>query len=124
MKTCRRTLLCVVALISLNVSLYAQQWISDNPSANSFAISSAAIYTDPADFILVQRAAAFLQHDMEMVTGKKPGLATTLPAAAKSIIIIGTIEKSSLIQQLIKQKKINVDKIKNKWEAYQVQNCS
>ena len=100
------------------------KWLSDKTSVNSFAISSSkneTIYTDPADFTLVQRAAGFLQQDIEMVTGKKPELITALPASAKSIIIIGTIEKSSLIQQLIKQKKINVDKIKGQWDAYQVQ---
>src|SRR6266496_6380510 len=124
MKMCRMNLFLTVAIICLNVSLRAQQWVSDKATPGSFAISSAAIYTDPADLILVQRAAGFLQKDMEMVTGKKPGLITGLPASAKSIIIIGTIDNSSVIQQLIKQKKINVDKIKGKWDAYQVQAVS
>src|SRR5207247_10273625 len=52
---------------------------------------------------------------------RSPELINALPASTKSIIIIGTIEKSSIIQQLIKQKKINVDKIKGKWDAYQVE---
>jgi hypothetical protein len=121
MKMCSKKLFFVVAIICFEVSLHAQQWISDKSTPNSFAISSATIYTDPADFILVQRAAGFLQHDMEMITSKRPELITTLPVAAKSVIIIGTIERSSLIQQLVKQKKINVDKIKSKWDAYQVQ---
>ncbi|HKB44377.1 MAG TPA: glycosyl hydrolase 115 family protein, partial [Chitinophagaceae bacterium] len=118
---CRKNLFFIVAIICFDTSLHAQPWISDKQSATSFAISSAAIYTDPADFILVQRAAGFLQHDIEMVTGKKPELITNLPTSAKTIIIIGTIDKSSLIQQLIKQKKINVDKIRGQWDAYQVQ---
>jgi hypothetical protein len=124
MKMCRKNLFFVAAIICFNISIHAQQWISDKSSSNSFAISSAAIYTDPADFILIQRAAGFLQNDLEMVTGKKPELISVLPSPAKSIIIIGTIEKSSLLQQLIKQKKINVDKIKGQWDAYQVQTIS
>jgi hypothetical protein len=121
---CRKNLLFIVAIIYISASLHAQQWVSDKLTPNSFEISSVAIYTDPADFILVQRVAGFLQNDFEMVTGKKPELINALPAFAKSVIIIGTIEKSSLIQQLIKQKKINVDKIKDKWDACQVQTVS
>ncbi|MES1216233.1 MAG: glycosyl hydrolase 115 family protein [Bacteroidota bacterium] len=124
MKMCRKNLFFVAAILYFNSSIYAQQWISDKPSANAFAISSATVYTDPADFILVQRAAGFLQHDMEMLTGKKPELISSILSAAKTIIIIGTIERSSIIQKLIKEKKINVDKIKGKWDAYQVQAVS
>ena len=124
MKMCRKNLLFVVAAIYLSHSLCAQQWVNDKSTSNSFAISSSAICTDQNDFILVQRAASFLQNDMEMITGKRPELITSLPASAKSIILIGTIDKSSLIQQLIRQKKINVDKIKGKWDAYQVQAIS
>ncbi|MBK5270093.1 MAG: glycosyl hydrolase 115 family protein, partial [Bacteroidia bacterium] len=124
MKMCRKNLFFIVAGICINASLHAQQWLSDKASASSFAISSAGICTDPADFNLVQRAAGFLQNDLKMVTGIKPELVTSIPASAKSIIIIGTIERSSLIQQLINQKKINVDKIKGKWDAYQVQAVS
>ncbi|TMI86586.1 MAG: hypothetical protein E6H08_20695, partial [Bacteroidetes bacterium] len=115
MKMCRKNLFVAVVIICFSSLLHAQQWIRDKPSATAFSISSASIYTDPADYILIQRAAGFLQNDMGMITGKKPGLINTLPASAKAIIIIGTIEKSSIIQQLIKQKKLNVDKIKDKW---------
>jgi Glycosyl hydrolase family 115/Gylcosyl hydrolase family 115 C-terminal domain len=120
----KKNLLLIISIICVIGSLDAQQWISDKPAPNSFAISSVTIYTDPVDFILVQKAAGFLQNDIEMVTAKKPGLANVMPSSAKNIIIIGSIEKSSLIQRLIQQKKINIDKIKNKWEAYQVQTVS
>jgi len=73
---CRKNLFLIVSIVCFNASLHAQQWITDKPSANSFAISTAAIYTDTADYILVQRAAGFLQQDMEMITGGKPALVT------------------------------------------------
>jgi hypothetical protein len=128
MKMCKKNLFFIVAIICFSISLDAQQWISDKQTPDSFAISSvtnkAVIYVDAADFILVQKAASFLQQDIKMVTGKKPEIINNTSSSAKTIIIIGSVEKSALIQQLIQQKKINVDKIKNKWEAYQVQTVS
>ena len=121
---CAKKLFLIVSAICLTITLHAQ-WISEKQTANSYAITSpgsnTTIYVDTTDFTLVQKSASFLQEDIERVTGKKPGLIHALPASAKNIIIIGSIEKSSLIQQLIQQKKINVDKIKNKWEAWQIQ---
>jgi hypothetical protein len=123
-----KKILLLVSINCLTVSLYAQQLVSETQIPNSFAIVSASgnamIYADDGDFTLIQKSASFLQQDIERVTGKKPELINTFPASAKNIIIIGSIEKSSLIQQLIQQKKINVDKIKNKWEAYQLQTLS
>ncbi|HLG38332.1 MAG TPA: glycosyl hydrolase 115 family protein, partial [Chitinophagaceae bacterium] len=107
------------------ISVQAQQVISDKPQPGSLEIVSAnntaIICTDPADFDLIRRSASLLQQDVEMVTGKKLSLATSLPSSAKNIIIIGTIEKSKIIQQLIQLKKLSVNKIKNKWDAYLIQ---
>ncbi|HEY6502526.1 MAG TPA: glycosyl hydrolase 115 family protein [Chitinophagaceae bacterium] len=109
----------------LFVSGKAQQLVNDKTQANSFAIASASgktvIVTDINDLALIQKSASLLQQDIEAVTGKKPSLLHTVPSSAKSIIIIGSIEKSSLIKQLIQQKKISTDKIKGKWEAYLIQ---
>jgi len=114
--------------VCLFFSVQAQQVISEKPSPGSLEIIAgnnlSVICYDEADVDLVRRAATWMQQDAEMVTGKKLSMATTLPASAKNIIIIGTIENSSFIKQLIQQKKLNVDKIKNKWDAYLVQAVS
>lgn len=113
-------------LICLAVS--AQSPISDKPQANNFALVSAghaaAVYTDVNDFALVQKSAALLQQDIDWVTGNKPPLVHTLPSLAKSIIIIGSTEKSSLIRQLVQQKKINTSGLNGKWEAYLIQSVA
>ena len=62
-----------------------------------------------------------LQSDIEMVTGRKPEIIYTLPASIKNIIIIGTLNKSSLIKRLVKEKKMNVNGIKDKWECFELQ---
>ena len=100
------------------------QMVTTKNEQGSFEISSTtsvtSIYVNTEDHVVIKKAAAFLQGDIESVTGKRPDLSNQFPSAAKNIIIIGSIDRSAIIQQLIKERKLNIDKIKNKWEAYQI----
>jgi len=97
------------------------QLVSEVKTASSFPLSNSIIYVDDADDALVKRSAELLQNDIEMVTGKKPVLVNNISTAPiGNIIVIGTLEKSSLIKKLIAEKKIS-NTIKNKWEAYRVE---
>src|SRR6185312_12022011 len=119
----KRIFICC-AVIFLAGNLCAQNFISDkNENADFPIVASTAttIYTDKNDDWLIQKAASLFQHDVEIVTGKKPEVSTELPSRANDVIIIGSIKGSKLIQQLIQTKKIHVDSIKNKWECYQIQ---
>ena len=111
----------LVVFFCNTLSLHAQQIISEKQTPNSFSIRSATIYVDVTDFTVVQKAAALLQQDMQMITGVQPLLQHDIKAPTKNIILIGSIEKSVLIQQLVRQKKINIDSLKSKWEGYQLQ---
>src|SRR4030095_2549633 len=100
------------------------QLISETKTPNSFSLSNAFIYVEPNDFSLVKRSAELLQNDIEMVTGKKPVIINNTSAATSgNIIVIGSLEKSSLIKKLIAEKKIP-NTIKNKWEAYRVESIT
>jgi hypothetical protein len=117
---------CLLVLAAcLVIPAQAQQWVYDQPQPGGFVMvsgnNSSMILVDVNDFTVVQKSASWLQQDVESVTGKKPGLVNVLPASAKNIIIIGSVERSVFIQQLVKQKKISADKIKTKWEAYCIQ---
>ncbi len=98
--------------------LHAQA-VSDKKSPASFAIVNAIeaipIVVDEQDYWLVQKAASFLQTDIESVTGKQPEI--THKPSAKNLILIGSFDKSPLIKQLIQNKKIKVDSLTGKWEA-------
>ena len=111
--------------VSSVISLEAQQVVTVGSQPGSFAIvsptASGLIVTDANDLPLVSRTAGWMQHDIEQVTGKKLSLTNGIPSSSNNIIVIGTIEGSTLIQQLIAKKKLNVDKVKNKWDAYLVQ---
>lgn len=90
-------------------------------TATSLNIANAVIYVDTADFALVKKSTELLQHDIEMVTGKKPAIVNGLSPAAKTYIIIGTSGHSKLIDALATAGAINLSSISNKWEAYQLQ---
>ncbi|HEX6848210.1 MAG TPA: glycosyl hydrolase 115 family protein [Chitinophagaceae bacterium] len=94
------------------------QLVVENKTTNSFSLSKAVIYVDPNDFPLVIKSAELLQQDIEMVTGRKIPIINKL--SSSSAIIIGSIQKSAGISQLIKQKKISVNTITKKWEAYSI----
>ena len=100
------------------------QLISETKQPNSFSLSGSVIYIDNADYALVKKSAELLQQDIELVTGQRLSIIHDLNTVKGNIIIVGTIEKFSLIQKLIQQKKISTATIKNKWEAYQMQTVS
>ena len=102
-------------------TLPAQSLVSERPLPNSFLLGNATICVDAADFTAVQIAASLLQQDLEAVTGKEPELKNTITGLPKTVIIIGTADRSSFISELIQQKKISITAIKGKWEAYQLQ---
>ncbi|MEP7142332.1 MAG: glycosyl hydrolase 115 family protein [Ferruginibacter sp.] len=94
------------------------QFITEKKALNTFSLSDAAIYVDVNDDVLVQKAAELLQNDIESVSGKHLLITGKITAPSKTMIIIGSIEKSAFIQRLILQKKISISSIKSKWEAF------
>jgi hypothetical protein len=115
------TLLGCILIFFLSVQ---GQNIAEKYRAGTFTIASnqnaTPIYVDQNDYAVIQKTAALFQTDIEMLTGQKPSLLQELSPAV-NMIIIGSVDKSAVINQLIKEKKLNVDKIRNKWEAYQMQ---
>lgn len=115
--------LFVFSLGMINYSK-AQSFISQTNSTSDFPLVTTAhaapIYTDSHDDWLVHKAASLLQNDIKMITGSKPETTTLLPSS-EYVIIIGTINGSAIIKQLIREKKLNVDSIWDKWEAFKIQ---
>jgi hypothetical protein len=80
-----------------------------------------AIFVDPADDVLVQKAAGLLQEDIQRVTGKRPEVYEKIPARGTGAVIIGSLNGSMLIKNLVKEKKINAASLRNAWEGYIIQ---
>ena len=79
------------------------------------------MYISSKDYPGVIRALNDLQEDVGRVTNAKPEVSLDKIPNAKEIVIAGTLGKSLVIDKLISDKKINVDKIKGQWDAYQIQ---
>lgn len=100
------------------------QYVQHNASENAFKIAEAGqtakIYVDANDWKGVIRAANDLGDDVRKVTGTaSPVVESTKPVAG--VIIVGTIGKSKLIDQLVAAKKLDVSTVKGKWESFVIQ---
>lgn len=105
--------------------LSAQELVSIKAENRAFPLVTekvtASIIVDAGDDPLVKKVTGMMQEDVAAVTGKRPGIGNTFPLTGGPVVLVGSIDKSSLLQQLIKKHKIDVSSLKGKWEAYQVQ---
>ena len=105
-------------------ALGGPHYVENSPGPGSFALvaaDTATILVDTNDWPGVVRAAHDLQADVQRVTGQTPAIAENAGAAGKNVVIIGTIGKSPLIDELIRKKKIDASEIAGKWESYFLQ---
>ena len=76
------------------------------------------IVVDENDWKGVLRAANNLGDDIKRVTGTASAVIDNEQLTIDNSIIVGTIGNSKLIDRLIKQKKIDVRRVKGQWESY------
>lgn len=114
----------LLLLMVLGQYLHAQQLLTNRTDKNSFPLvngTAAAIYTDSTDDWLVNKVAALLQADVEKVTGKKPALIHNIADAPANVVIIGTCDRSPMLQSLRNSNKISYGDLNGKWETYRIQ---
>jgi hypothetical protein len=120
-------LLLVAVLVAPrdSLALGQERYVEDVPSRGSFPIvqgnAVATIYVDSSDLAGVVRAASDLKADVARVTSHSPAISHEGKTPGKNVIIVGTIGKSQIIDQLIREKKIDVSEIADKWEAFLIQ---
>lgn len=83
-----------------------------------------SIFTNPGIDNGILRAVKNLQSDFQNVTGTQPSLVNQISAQQSSIIIVGTVGTQSVIDGLIKQKKIDGKSLVGKREKFIIQNVS
>lgn len=118
MKNILLTLFCMITLTAT-----AQNVIADKPGKKDFPIvagTATTIVFDVKDDSLVSVAAGLFSDDVERVTGKRPAVQNAI-GTEKDIIIIGTLEKSGFIKELINNKKLDVKNLKGQCDGYRVQ---
>jgi len=98
-----------------------QHLIAENRAEFDFCLASqiftADILVDEDDSKTVLLATGLLSDDVERITGRKPGVKYHMNAISSDCVIIGSIDGSKIIKELVKKKKIDIAEIKGKWES-------
>jgi len=122
-----RRLWCLWLILLLAPGCFAlgeQSWLTENARNNVVLADKkvvAELIIDNHDFPGVLRAARNLQSDIAKVTGQTLPLNHQPNGKNIQAVIIGTLGKSQLIDQLVAAKKVDVSNIRNQWDAYQIQ---
>ncbi len=99
--------------------------ISSQKMEGSFSIFAAGktspLAADENDYPGVIRALKDLKNDIKMVTNNVPDIFLNKLPKKGEVIMVGTIGKSQMIDDLIKNKKLNVKEIEGKWESFIIQ---
>jgi len=121
------TICCTLFLLS-SVDAFAGQektYITNIAADNQFILStsngSTPLVISSEDFPGVISALKNLKTDIGKVTGREPEIKYTNKPDSKEVVIVGTIGKSPVIDQLIKSKKLDVKSISGKWESFVIQ---
>lgn len=115
---------CIVFLCLLSAAATAQDIFSKVPNANSFALTNPVIYADKSEDALVHLSAELLQKDIKAVTGLSAQIVSSVPEKAGTLIILGTVAKSSVLESLEAKRIISYSSIRGQWEAYHLQTLS
>ncbi|MCI9845448.1 glycosyl hydrolase 115 family protein [Flavobacterium pectinovorum] len=119
-------IITLLITFSFNLSKASQPFITTQKSGDVVVLSEKS--TQLSFFVNigmdagVLRAISNLQSDFEKVTGNKPVVFNQSPNSSSPLIIIGTIGTNSIIEDLIKQKKIDGKLLKGKNEKFIIQN--
>ncbi|PTB92539.1 glycosyl hydrolase, partial [Marivirga lumbricoides] len=109
----------------VNCLAQEQHYVDFSETDDSFPLvtqqGAASFMISESDFKGVIKVAGHLQNDILRVTGQKPVIISDLKLAHKKMVIIGTLGKSKLIDQLVANGKLDVSLLKGKWEKFTTQ---
>ncbi|XWW47204.1 glycosyl hydrolase 115 family protein [Fibrella sp. USSR17] len=121
---------CLLSVIGLSILLPAvaidpRSYVSSQKGKGNFALVSngkaTPLVAAETDFPGVMRAVKNLQADIQKVTSAMPVVRTETAGSGKEIVLVGTLGKSPLIDQLVKTQKLNVADLTGKWETFTTQ---
>jgi hypothetical protein len=119
-----KTFICILFAAIFSNMLFAGNYVSTQMQDGYFELAangkSAPLYVSPEDYPGVNKILTLFQNDIKLVSGTQPEIFNSLPDA-REIIIIGTIGKSPVIDNLVTDKKLDISSIKGKWETFQIQ---
>ncbi|MFH6966542.1 glycosyl hydrolase 115 family protein [Flavobacterium sp. FlaQc-28] len=115
-------------LIGLSTKSYAinpDKYVVNQASAENFPLVSkgktASVFVSENDFSGVLKVTEHLENDIFQVSDLHPKRVKNISEAGDFVIIIGTLGKSKIIDQLAKQGKIETKELQGKWEKFTTQ---
>ncbi len=112
----------VLVSLSSGFALGEPQYVQKQFTSGCFPMvdeeSVATLFVDTNDFPGVVRAAGDLQMDIVRVTARKSLLTHDKGSLGTNTIIVGTLGRSPLIDELVRARKIDPDQITGKWESF------
>ncbi|TFY67375.1 hypothetical protein EVG20_g3969 [Dentipellis fragilis] len=117
----------VLGLFSSAHAIGQSTCVSFQASSSAFSVvdngRAAPVFLSSSEWPGVQLAASDFVSDIQKVTGVKAQLANVTATSsdlktAEVPILVGTLGKSSLIDQVVNNTKLNVSSIEGKWESF------
>lgn len=119
---------CGLVFVALSSTVWAiggQTYISVTGGKELFTLSengkSTPLFINSKDYAGVIRALNDLKLDIGKVTKAEPVVVVDKLPKQKEVVIVGTLGKSPVIDQLVKNKKLDVKDIEGQWEAFIIQ---
>jgi lysophospholipase L1-like esterase len=107
------------------LALGQDSYVSTEEGPGRFTLAtdgrSAPLYASAEEYPGVIRVLRDLQADIGRVTSVEPLLVTDRAPSAREVVIAGTLGKSSLVDRLVRAKKLDVAGIAGRWEAFLIQ---
>ena len=120
-----KVLLCMLVAVGSIYAIGQTRFVEFTGRTDSARMVSgktaAPILVDAGDYPGVLRAVRDLQSDIERVTTIRPKLISDRPAQGSDLIVVGTIGKSRLINELVRQGKLDIAAIRDRWESSIIQ---
>ena len=114
-------LLCLLCLPKPGIALTANSFVSEKEAKGSFCLfakgKSTAIYVSTNESPGVIRVVTDLQKDVQRVSGRLPALERESGQLRNRAVLVGELGKGGLVDQLVRDGKLDVSEIKGKWEA-------
>ncbi|MGK6341379.1 glycosyl hydrolase 115 family protein [Chryseobacterium sp. DT-3] len=125
----RLTIFLTILLLNLCCNVQAtERFITTEKTGDAILLKDKSVkislYADANMDAGIMRAAKNLQSDFQKVTGEQPNILNQISGISSPLIIIGTVGTQSVIDDLIKQKKIDGKSLAGKTEKYIIQNIS
>lgn len=94
-------------------------------NADEFVLTDGSTFAkicfDANDDPAVRKVAELFASDIQRVVGMEPPVVTCLRKTEEQVVIVGTVEKNSMIRELGQAGKLNLKELEGQWERYLIQ---